>query len=126
MSTRRIEKINELLRREVSEIIQHEMKDPSIGFTTITRVETSKDINYATVFAGVMAKDNTRKKTIEHLNNAAGYIQHKLSGRIRLRTMPKITFKLDTSVDHSLLVNDILKKIAREKTAEPEKSGEEL
>ena len=114
-----------MLRREISEIIQHEMKDPGIGFTTITRVETSKDINYATVFAGVMGQDNAREKTIQHLNNAAGYIQHKLSERIRLRTMPKITFKLDTSVDHSLRINDILEKIARENTVGPEKSGEE-
>ena len=124
MSTRRIEKINELLRREISEVIQKEMKDPNLGFTTITRVETSKDIQYATVFTSVMAEDNARKKTIEHLNNATGFIQHQLSARIRLRNMPKLVFKLDTSIDHSMRISNILKKINEEQPPNKDDNGE--
>ncbi len=125
MSTRRIEKINEMLKRAVSEIIQREMKDPNLGFTTVSRVETSQDLYHATVFASVMGEESARKRTIEHLNHAAGYIQHQLSGRIRLKTMPRITFKLDTSVDYSMRIDEILKKITEENTAEQGKSEEE-
>ena len=118
MATRRIEKIKEMLRREVSEIIQRDMKDPAIGFTTVSRAEVSKDLTYASIFVSVMGEEKIRKTTIKRLNKAVGYIQHQLSEKTRLRTMPKITFKLDESIDYSMKIEGILKKIAEEKTEE--------
>ena len=114
-----------MLKRAVSEIVQREMKDPNLGFTTVSRVETSQDLYYATVFTSVMGDERDRKRTIEHLNNAAGYIQHQLSGRIRLRTMPRITFRLDTSIDHSMRIDEILKKISEVNSVEQDESEED-
>lgn len=118
MTTRRIERINELLRREISEIIQHEIKDPGVGFTTIMRVETTNDLYYSTVFASVMGEEAVRIRTIEHLNKAAGFIQHLLSGRLTMRNLPRISFKLDNSIDYTLRINEVLDKISREKESE--------
>jgi len=125
MTARRIQKINEMLRREISEIIQRDMKDPAVGFTTVSRAEISKDLSYASVFVSVMGEEKIRKTTIERLNKAVGYIQHQLSEKTRLRTMPRITFKLDESVDHSLRIDEILKKIAEEKTEETDSAEQE-
>jgi ribosome-binding factor A len=126
MTARRIERINELIRREVSEIIQREMKDPGIGFVTVIRVTTTNDLYYSTIYASVMGDERARETTIEQLNKAAGYIQHLLSGRITLRNMPRISFKLDTSIDYSLRINEVLDKIAKEKSQEnPEDAKEE-
>ena len=115
MTTRRIERVNELIRREVSEIIQREIKDPNIGFVTVMRVETTSDLYYTTVYASVMGDDRVREKTIEHLNRAAGYIRHLLCASITLRSMPRITFKLDKSIDYTMQINEVLDRIAGEK-----------
>ena len=125
MTTRRIERINELLRREISEIIQRELKDPGIGFTTIIRVETTNDLYYSTVYASVMGEEESRKRTIEHLNKAAGYIQRLLSSRLTMRNMPRISFKLDSSVDYSIRIDEILEKISKEKPQEDAEPVEE-
>lgn len=118
MTTRRIERINELLRREISGIIQREIKDPGIGFTTIMRVETTNDLYYSTVFASVMGEESVRIRTIEHLNKAAGYIKHLLMDRLTMRNIPKISFKLDNSIDYTLRINEVLDKLSREKEKE--------
>ena len=124
MSTRRIEKINELLRREVSEIIQMRVRDPSLGFTTVTRVDTTRDLYYSTIYVSVMGSDDAKERTIEHLNNAAGFIQRELSGSIRLRTMPRLIFKLDASIDHSLRINEVLEQLSKERENRQEEGAD--
>ncbi len=111
MSSIRLHKINELLRREISDIIHSEVEDPKVGFVTITNVDVTKDLKYATVRISVLGKDKKKQSTINCLNNAAGFIQHILSTRIRLRSMPKVIFKLDTTIDHSLRVQQLLEEI---------------
>ena len=111
MPSIRLLKINELLKREISDIIHSEIKDPKVGFVTITNVNITKDLKYATVRISVLGKDKKRQTTIQCLNNAAGFIQHILSTRIRLRSMPKIIFKLDTTINHSLRVQQLLEEI---------------
>jgi len=123
--TRRLEKVNELIRREVSEIVQRDLKDPNLGFTTISRVETTRDLSYAMIYVSVMGDESAKKRTIKHLNKAAGYIQHQLSASIRIRTMPRITFKLDSSVDYSMRINDLLKRIAEDDSNREQNSEEE-
>ncbi len=111
MSSIRLHKINELLRREISDVIHSEVKDPKVGFVTITNVDVTKDLKYAAVRISVLGEDKKKQSTIRCLNNAAGFVQHILSTRIRLRSMPKIIFKLDTTIDHSLRVQQLLEEI---------------
>jgi ribosome-binding factor A len=125
MTTRRIERINELLRHEISEIIHREIKDPGIGFVTIIRVETTSDLYYSTIHTGVMGDERVRARTIERLNKAAGFIQHELSGRLTFRNMPRISFKLDSSVDDSIKIDEILQKIAKKKAEGKDSAKEE-
>ena len=127
MAKRRIERINELIKREISGIIEREIRDPGVGFVTVSRVETSGDLSYSTIHTSVLGDERKRDRAIECLNKAAGYIQHQLSGRITLRTMPKIIFKLDTSLDASFRIDAILRKISEENPHPPQngESGEE-
>ncbi len=114
-------------------MLQREMKDPKIGFVTVTRVDTSKDLQYSTIFTSIMGDEKERSTAMEHLNHAAGYIQRQLSAKVRLKNMPKIRFKLDASIDHSIRIDEILRKIADESHSndegpgegDPEESGEE-
>jgi len=94
----RPERLAEAIKKEISELLREELKDPRIGFVTITAVEVSKDLRYANVFASVFGEPAEQKATIEALQKAQGFIRGELGKRIRLRYTPEITFKLDRSI----------------------------
>lgn len=94
----RPERLAEAIKKEISELLREELKDPRIGFVTITAVEVSKDLRYANIFASVFGEPSDQKATIEALQKAQGFIRGELGKRIRLRYTPEITFKLDLSI----------------------------
>ncbi len=94
----RPERLAEAIKKEISELLREELKDPRIGFVTITAVEVSKDLRYANIFASVFGESTEQKATIEALQKAQGFIRGELGKRIRLRYTPEITFKLDHSI----------------------------
>lgn len=94
----RPERLAEAIKKEVSELLREELKDPRIGFVSITSVEVSKDLRYANIFASVFGDPAEQKTTIEALQKAHGFFRSELSRRIRLRYTPEITFKLDESI----------------------------
>ena len=77
------------------EILAHEMKDPRLGFATITRVEMSADLKHARVYVSVYGSEKEREACLRALTHARGYIQHRLSPRIRLKYMPDLSFVID-------------------------------
>ncbi len=111
----RPDRIREALRREVSNIIQKEIKDPRLGFTTITKVTISKDLKNATIFYSVLGKEKEIKDTKYALKSAEGYIRKLIGDRIEMRFVPDITFELDKSMEHTRKVFDILDKLKKEK-----------
>src|SRR5690606_24956840 len=101
MSSRRRQQVGDLIRDEVSEILAYEMKDPRLGMVSITRVEMSPDLRYATVFASVYGEDSEQQATLQALTGASGYIRKLLAPRLRIRHIPVVNFRLDRSMQHA-------------------------
>lgn len=110
----RPERLAEAIKKEVSDLLREELKDPRVGFVTITHVEVSKDLRYANIFASVFGEPAEQNATIEALQKAQGFIRGELGKRIRLRYTPEVTFKLDQSIGRGArliaLMKDVKKK----------------
>lgn len=118
MSGRRVERVEQLMQEELSQVLQHELKDPRIGFITVTRVKVSADLGHARAFISVMGDADAKEKTMSGLKSAAGFIQRVLGSRIKMRSVPRIEFYLDDSVDQGFRIDEILNKIEAERKHE--------
>ena len=115
MQGRRIDRIEEQFRIELSEIIEREIHDPRIGLATVTHVKISPDLRYARVFVTVLGDDAQRKKTLEGLRSAASYARHSLSKRLHhLKRIPELTFDYDETVETGMRIEELLEQIKRE------------
>ena len=92
----RQERLGELIAVELSDLLRTRVKDPRVGFASITRVEVSGDLRHAKIYVSVMGSPEERVATMKGLKNATGFLRHELATRITLRYMPEIVFKLDT------------------------------
>ena len=111
----RQEKLAEELRKEVSNIIQKEVKDPRLGFVTITKVEITQDLRYAKIFFSVLGEDKEYKKTRLALDSAMGFIRSLIAQRVKLRFAPEIVCKEDRSSEYSIKIQKLLDEIKRKK-----------
>jgi len=109
----RQDKVSEALRQEISNIIQYELKDPRIGFVTVTQVEITHDLRYAKVFFSVLGKEEEHVKTQEALESALGFIRRLIAQRIRLRFVPEISFKEDRSAEYSVQIQQALDEVKK-------------
>jgi len=107
----RPERLAEAIKKEVSELLREELKDPRIGFVTITSVEVSKDLRCANIYASVLGDSKDQKATIEALQKAQGFVRGELGRRIRLRYTPEITFKLDQSISRGSKLISLMKEV---------------
>jgi ribosome-binding factor A len=114
--TRRSERVNELLREEISFIVQRQLKDPRLGgLISITEVETSPDFRHARVFVSVLGSDDERESSLTALNAAASYIRRELRGRLEsLRYMPELSFRADRSIERGAQISALLDQVAQE------------
>jgi ribosome-binding factor A len=106
--------VAELLHEEISQLIQHNTRDPRLGFVTVTGVEVSADLRIAQVFVTALGDETDAQSTLEGLTSAAGYFRHQMRQTLSLRYMPELRFKLDTSLEYGLRVDDLLNTINRE------------
>ena len=116
---KRSERINKLLLEEISEIVQRGLKDPRIGFVSITRVETTEDLRSAKVHVSLLEEERAGE-TLEALRHAAGMIRGELMHRIQARRIPELRFVHDRSIAHSIHIAEVLERLRRER----EGSGE--
>ncbi len=114
MAGHRIERVNEQLKRELSEILHGEVKDPRVGTVTVTRVITAPDLTLARVFVQLLGEEDEREATLKGLDAAASYIRGSLGRRIDLRRVPEIRFERDRSLEHALRIEAILSEVAPE------------
>jgi len=118
MSRLRPERVQEALRQEISKVALEEIKDPRIGFLTITRVELTKDLRYAKVYFSVLGGAKEKALALKGLNSAKGYIKGEVADRVKLRLVPDISFRIDESIEHTEEIYNLFKKIKAEKKGE--------
>jgi ribosome-binding factor A len=123
----RPERVAEAIRKEVSLILHDKIKDPRLGFITITRVEITPDLRYAKIFFSVLGREEDYQKTQDALESASGYIRTLLAEKINLKFAPEIIFREDHSSEYSVRIQEVLEEIkslnppAPEPVAEPKK-----
>lgn len=109
MKYRRL-KLQDLLREEISSMILRDIKDPGFGLITILDVKMTEDLKYAKVFYSVYGSDEEKEKTAKALKRSRGYIKFLLGERLKLRSMPDISFVIDDSYEKIARIEEILKK----------------
>jgi len=109
----RPERVQEALRQEISKIALEEIKDPRIGFLTITKVELTKDLRYAKVYFSVLGGAKEKALALKGLNSAKGYIKGVVADRIKLRLVPDLSFRIDESIEHTKDIYDMFEKIKK-------------
>ncbi len=110
----RKQKLETQIKKLVGTLIVTEIKDPRIGFVTVTNVELSKDYAYADVYVSVLGDDNDKKKTLAGLQSARGFIQYRVGKALSIRTIPEIRFHLDTSIEKGVDMVNLLEKLEKE------------
>lgn len=109
--TRRTRQVGELLKEEVDDIIRREVKDPRIGFFSITNVEVPPDLRSARVYVSVLGSEHERDETIEALSSASGFVRHHLKPRLRMRQIPVLEFRDDRSMEYAEQISNTLREI---------------
>ena len=99
----RAEKVQQAIKKEVSEIVRDELRDPRIGFVTITKVEVSQDLKHAKIFASALGK-KPKDDTFKALKSATPFIRRLLAQRMQMRYTPEIAFKRDDSIEYSVYI----------------------
>ena len=119
MRFKRSQRIQELLLEEISKLLQSGLKDPRVGFATLTRVEVSDNLKHAKVFVSVMGSELEKKQTLEALKNAKGFIRNYLGKNLYLRYLPELEFKKDENAEHVEKITRILNDLRPESDSEP-------
>lgn len=112
----RQEKLSELIAAELSDLLRTRVKDPRVGFVSITHVEVSGDYRYAKVFLSVMGSDDEQASTMKALKHATGFLRRELAGRLDLRYTPEIELKLDHSIEEGSRILDLIQQVEKERT----------
>jgi len=107
----RMRRVNEAVREVISEGMG-ELKDPRVGFVTVTGVETSADLRQATVFVSVLGTESKRKKTLAGLAAAHGVLQARLARELRLKRTPQLTFEYDPTVERGVRMTQLIDELA--------------
>lgn len=109
MEFQRSQRVAEVIHQEVSRLIQFELKDPRLGFVTITAVDVSKDVQHAKIYFTVIGDEQARKDSGRALESGAGFIRRQLGRVLRLRTIPEIQFLYDKSIDYGNHIESLIR-----------------
>jgi ribosome-binding factor A len=120
---KRCEKVAEAIHEEISSLLVKGVKDPRVGFVTVTGVKVTDDLHLATIYFSVIGTDEQKKETEAGLNSAKGYLRREMGKTLRMRYIPDIVFRYDVSVDYGSKIEGILKQIheTEESNAEQDK-----
>jgi ribosome-binding factor A len=113
MSTRRIAKVNDAIRREISELLMREIRDPRLGgLLSVTEVVTSADLRHAKVYVSVMGSEEERKQVEEGLAAASGFLRRGLGERLKIRYVPELAFFRDDSIERGSHLLELINEVA--------------
>ena len=118
MSNHRKKRLASLIQEEVSDLLQREIKDPRIGFVSVTDVEVSGDLRHAKIFVSIL--DGDKDETMEALQSAEGFVRTEIGNRIRLRHTPEVIFRYDDSIERGARIFEILEDINEDTEDEAE------
>ena len=107
---KRSQRVSDLLREEISDIIFFKLKDPRIGFLTVTGVDVTEDLKIAVVHVSIL-KEEEKKPTLEILQAARNFIRSELSKRLKMKFIPSVDFRLDTSAEYGSRIEELLSEI---------------
>ena len=114
MQGKRAERVAMLIKEELASILSRGLKDPRIGFVTITDVKMGDDLRYARVFYSVLGDEKVREETAKGLEAAHGFLQRDIANTLKLRFTPRLSFVLDASLDVGMKIDGIIRKIHEE------------
>jgi ribosome-binding factor A len=115
MQGKRLDRINQLIREEISLLLQRELKDPRLGFITVTGVETSPDLRSAKVFVSVLGDEEQWAASLSALDGARGFIRNWLRQHLELRVTPELSFRADRSMEHAARIQQLLKQLGTDR-----------
>ena len=104
----RTRRVGEQLQRELATLIQQEIMDPRVGMITVSAVEVTKDLAHAKVFITALNESQGHNETIDALQHAAGFLQHELGKRLKLRTIPRLKFVYDESIERGTALSALI------------------
>lgn len=111
MEFQRSHRVGEQIQKEISALILKGLKDPRVGFVTITAVEVSRDLHYARIFFTVIGDERARRESERGLNSALPYLRREIGKRLRLRLVPELTFEYDTSLEYGNRIESLLRDL---------------
>ena len=113
-SSRRPEQMGETLRQVITETLAREVRDPRVGFVTVTAVLVTNDLSHARVLVSVPGEEGEKTRALEGLESAAGFLRSRAARTLTTRTVPELHFELDRGLEHALRINELLNSIRRE------------
>lgn len=111
MQGKRLDRVNQLIKEEISLVLQRELKDPRLGFITVTEVETANDLRVAKVFVSVLGDEARWAASLTALKSARGFVRHWLRDHLDLRVTPELDFRPDRSMAHAARIQELLKHL---------------
>lgn len=115
MGNVRMYRVGEQLKKELSDIFQKEIKDPRIGFITVTHVEVTGDLQQAKVYISVLGDEEQKENALKAIDKASGFIRSEVGKRIRLRHTPELSFVFDESIEYGNKIERLLEEINQDK-----------
>jgi ribosome-binding factor A len=116
MQGKRLDRVNQLIREEISHLLQRELKDPRLGFVTVTEVAVAKDLRSGKVYVSVLGTEEQWRDSLAALERARGFIRNWLGPRLRMRAVPDLTFHPDRSMAHAAHIQTVLERL---RTSDP-------
>lgn len=114
MTQNRVRRVAEQIKKDIGGIIKFELKDPRVaGITSVTDVDLSKDLRYASVYVSIYGSDTVKEETLQALVKATGFIRSEIGRRIRLRYTPEISFFLDNSIEYGAHIENVIKSLQK-------------
>lgn len=110
----RANRVAEQMKKELSDIISRRLKDPRVGFVTVTDVEVTGDLQQAKVYITVLGDEDTKAATLEALEKATGFIRSEIGSRIRLRKTPELFFEFDQSIEYGNRIEKLISELKKE------------
>jgi len=118
----RTQRVRQLLKEEISRLLQRDVKDARIGTVTVTGVEVTRDLRHATVHVNVAGDDARKSEALEGLSSAAGFLRSRLGRELTIRRVPELRFKLDRTQEHAARISELLAEV---KNSEEHRDGED-